>query len=655
MRARSQFDVRRREGTGVRTDDGEGRAGLEDTHDGNDEVDSPRRVDGNDVLALNTSIDEVVREDVRRLVDLAVRERPQPVLARNLRRRKTLDDARPVREVLRVRGEDVRDGAAVAAPLEVLLRVREELALLDREERDGPDGVEGAGGSVVDEVEELVEGEGDAGLGEDERVVRYGEGDGREEGGAEGGEARRSGVCRRGRGARGDVDGEVRGERGRLDEGALGLVRLVEEADAEERRRRGSSGFGVFSPPEGLEKGLVGDLVLLGLPLDPLDALDEGPERVGRVELDAQEEWVRRRGGRGGDDEVGVSRIAVEEDDKGREEEVERGRALGVSPRGGSCGAREGRVDALSSRLVVVTPVRVFLLVEERETNERSRDALVDGALLLRFDEGLGRGARVVGGEGESGEVGKALKPPRDLRRRSGHARLQVRGLRELRLPGGEVCERRSRYKQVVLGRQLGERELVWATSNASTVPVSLPQAVPHHCSRERGCTSSPIRKSARCPVSHNLLRFIPTSFNRDPREPRASSSVAPPSGAPTATSRSGCPQPIPPAPSHRGPTHPSSPCSLSCYSGLRVHSRGCIWTPRIHQFSISSSRPPSGGPRPKEPRRWSPMMASPSYPLACVDSRPRTRPSRPPSPRSAFPPQPFARLDSKPGSQQQR
>ena len=208
------------------TDDGESCSSLEYTHDCDNEVNPPRRIHRDDLLALDAVVDEVTSEEVTRLVDLSVSECAFAVLAAELLWRERFDNASAIRERLGVPRENVGDRASEASPFEVSLRVGELFALFRAEEGDGTDRILRVRRSVVEEVDELIDRERDARLREDERVVRDGERDPRRRELERGSERGRRHRAARGRGrssffARGrrrDKDGQVGGERGRFEE-----------------------------------------------------------------------------------------------------------------------------------------------------------------------------------------------------------------------------------------------------------------------------------------------------------------------------------------------------------------------------------------------------------------------------------------------------
>jgi hypothetical protein len=134
---------------------------------------------------------------------------------------------------------------------------------------------------------------------------------------------------------------------------------------------------------ESCEEILVRDLVLFGFRFDELNAFDERPKRVRGIEFDAEKEGRWGRWGRRGDDEVGVSRVAMQEDGESGEEEMESSRSLLA----GSLLLRsESSFDSFRRFLLLVRVRRIALVfVEERQSKEGSARLGIERPHFPRF------------------------------------------------------------------------------------------------------------------------------------------------------------------------------------------------------------------------------------------------------------------------------
>lgn len=165
-------------------------ASLQDTHHTNHQLHTPRRIHHHHLSSLQPRLLQRMPKDVGRLIDLLIREcRPLRARPRLIQRRDSRDggcevdlsrsglyDAGFVRVSSGVPGEDVGDGTLEAAPVEVLLGVREGAGRwVGAEGELGHGGFGGVGGGDEDLLEGSEE-EFDPVGGEEEGVI--GESDG---------------------------------------------------------------------------------------------------------------------------------------------------------------------------------------------------------------------------------------------------------------------------------------------------------------------------------------------------------------------------------------------------------------------------------------------------------------------------------------------
>lgn len=143
------------------TNDRESGAGFLNTKHRNDQVDISGGVDGHDILTLDAVLDQVVCQQVGRLVDLLVREGADLLLwvldgshwvGRHIR----FNNASAVRMLCSVARENVGDGAAVAAEVEVGFGVGQELLLGRGDEGGLTDGQAGVAGKLGEQELELI-------------------------------------------------------------------------------------------------------------------------------------------------------------------------------------------------------------------------------------------------------------------------------------------------------------------------------------------------------------------------------------------------------------------------------------------------------------------------------------------------------------------
>jgi len=110
----------------------------------------------------------------------------------------------------------------------------------------------------------------------------------------------------------------VGSETGRLDEVLLLSISFIEESDAKNGSRRFWDVVFIFS--ESSHHTLVRKAILFSFTLRLLDIFDDGPERIAWINGYSKNERIFCRCGRGADDKIGITGVAMQKDGECRKE-----------------------------------------------------------------------------------------------------------------------------------------------------------------------------------------------------------------------------------------------------------------------------------------------------------------------------------------------